>query len=153
MERREQTPGLNSAAQLMRLASNETVEIPPFINLKPEAAALWPQFSRARPRDHWREFDLILLSKVCNLEADIRKNQEVLDRTGPIIQNKKGTPVANPLVSIIDTLTRQQMAIIRSLSLNQGAGDSRLLNAHGLKAANFAKVIEDDEDGLLARPD
>jgi phage terminase small subunit len=52
------------------------------------------------------------------MEADIRKHQETLDRSGVLIQNKQGTLVANPLLAVIDTLERRQMAVIRSISLN-----------------------------------
>ena len=99
---------------------------------------IWNQFAKARAKDTWREFDLVLLSKIVKLEVDIRKHQEKLDASGPLIKNKRETLVENPLLRVIDTLQRQQLAIIRSLSLNQTESDPRTLNATGSaeKAAN-----------------
>jgi len=53
-----------------------------------------------------------------------------------VIFNDRGTPIENPLFRIIDTLTRQQMAVIRSMSLNQRveyiALSAEAKTAHGL---------------------
>ena len=67
---------------------------------------IWDQFTRARAREDWRDMDLILLAKVVRMEADIRKHQETLDRSGVLIKNQRGTLIPNPLISVIDTLER-----------------------------------------------
>jgi len=38
---------------------------------------------------------------------------------GMMIENKRGTPIPNPFLSVIDTLERRQLAVIRSMSLNK----------------------------------
>jgi hypothetical protein len=45
-----------------------------------------------------------------------------------MIENKCGTPVPNPFLSVIDTLERRQLAVIRSMSLNQTGSDPRTIN-------------------------
>ena len=72
--------------------------------------------------------DLILLAKIVKMEADIRAAQIELDAMGMMIENKRGTPIPNPLLSVIDTLERRQLAVIRSMSLNQTASDPRTIN-------------------------
>ena len=84
--------------------------------------------SPARAREDWREMDLILLAKVVRMEADIREHQSTLDRSGVLIQNKRGTAIPNPLLAVVDNLERRQLAVIRSMSLNQQASDPRTLN-------------------------
>ena len=69
-----------------------------------------------------------MLAKVVRCEADIREHQETLDRSGVLIQNKRGTLVPNPLLTVVDNLERRQLAIIRSMSLNQLASDPRTIN-------------------------
>ena len=44
-----------------------------------------------------------------------------------MIENKRGTPIPNPFLSVIDTLERRQLAVIRSMSLNQTASDPRTI--------------------------
>lgn len=119
-----------------------------------EEHMIWEQFTRARAREDWRDMDLLLLAKVVRLEADIRSHQEVLDRSGVLIKNQKGTLVANPLISVIDTLQRTQLAIVRSMSLNQQQGDPRTINAFGkqMNASRQSMAAFGDED-LIAMPE
>ena len=112
---------------------------------------IWEQFTKTRAPDAWREFDLVLLSKIVKIEAKIRKHQKELDSMGAIIENQRGTPIENPLFRVIDTLTRQQMAVIRSMSLNQTESHPRTLNATGQKASAAKNVIEALDDDLIPR--
>jgi hypothetical protein len=98
--------------------------------------------------------DLILLAKVVRMEADIRRHQETLDRSGVLIQNKRGTLVPNPLIAVIDTLERRQLAVIRSMSLNQMASDPRTING-AAKASGQARTVMDFLEGsdLIAMPE
>ena len=130
------------------------VPLPQGVELRSdEEHVIWEQFTRARAREDWRDMDLLLLAKVVRMEADIRKHQDTLDRSGVLIQNKRGTLVANPLLAVIDTLQRQQMAVIRSMSLNQQASDPRTLNG-AAKASNDARQTINgfSDDGLIAMP-
>jgi hypothetical protein len=118
-----------------------------------EERTIWEQFTRARAREDWRDMDLLLLAKVVRMEADIRHHQETLDRSGVLIKNQRGTVVPNPLISVIDTLQRTQLAVIRSMSLNQQQGDPRTINAFG-KMVNQTRGTIDNmgDDDLIAMP-
>ena len=132
----------------------ESVPPPEGVQLRSdEEMVIWDQFKRARAREDWRDMDLLLLAKVVRMEADIRKHQETLDRSGVLIQNKRGTLVANPLLAVIDTLERRQMAVIRSMSLNQQASDPRTINGAArtlVDARNTMQAFSDDD--LIAMP-
>ncbi len=93
----------------------------------------------------------MLLAKSVRLEADIRRHQKTLDHTGAIIKSDRGTPIPNPLLAVVDSLQRQQLALIRSLSLNQQARDPRSLNAAGLAGQRIARALDDDFDDLIPR--
>ena len=82
---------------------------------------IWHQFSRARAHEDWRDMGLILLAKIVCMEADIRTAQAELDNVSMMVENKRGTPIPNPLLSVIDTLERRQLAVIPSMSLKQTA--------------------------------
>lgn len=62
------------------------------------------------------------------MEAYIRIEQVELDAVGMVVEKKAGTQIPNPLISVIDTLERRQLAVIRSMSLNQTAHDPRATN-------------------------
>ena len=71
---------------------------------------------------------LILLGKIAKMEPNIRAAQLKLDAVGIMVKNKYGPQISKPLISVIDTLERRQVAVIRSMSLNQTAHDSRTIN-------------------------
>ena len=132
----------------------QSVPLPDGVELRSdEEIVIWEQFTRARAREDWRDMDLLLLAKVVRMEADIRKHQDVLDRSGVLIKNQRGTVVPNPLISVIDTLQRTQLAVIRSMSLNQQQGDPRTINAFG-KMVNQTRGTIDNmgDDDLIAMP-
>jgi len=132
----------------------ESVPLPQGVELRSdEEMVIWDQFTRARAREDWRDMDLLLLAKVVRMEADIRKHQETLDRSGVLIQNKRGTLIANPLLSVIDTLERRQMAVIRSMSLNQMASDPRTINGAARSAVDAKRTLQSfSDDDLIAMP-
>ena len=100
----------------------ESVPLPQGVELRSEdEMVIWGQSTRARAREDWRDMDLLLLAKVVRMEADIRQHQAAVEAQGVIIENQRGTPIPNPLLAIIDTVERRQLAVIRSISLNQQA--------------------------------
>lgn len=143
-----------SAALAGFAGAMETVPLPDGVTLRDDdERVIWGQFSRARAREDWRDMDLILLTKIVKMESDIRKHQAALDETGVLLENKRGTMVANPLLTVIDMLERRQMAVIRSMSLNQQASDPRTINASAkneTKARNIVKSV--GVEGLIAKP-
>ena len=132
----------------------EGVPVPQGVELRNEAEmVIWDQFTRARAREDWRDMDLLLLAKVVKMEADIRQYQDQVEKQGAIVENQRGTQIPNPFLSIIDTVERRQLAVIRSMSLNQQASDPRTLNGSA-KNVKSAKAAMDDasEGGLIALP-
>ena len=118
-----------------------------------EEVIIWEQLTRARAREDWRDVDLLVVAKIVKTESDMRKHQETLDKSGVLIKNNKNALVANPLIAVIDTLQRQQLSLIRSISLNQQASDPRTLN--GRAAGNNANrdfINKQGVEGLLAMP-
>jgi hypothetical protein len=138
--------------QLITLARDlDTVEIPKSVTLTPEEAQLWPEFASARARSDWRRMDLVLLAKIVKLEAMIRKQQAVLDATDLVMGGPKGRIKVNPLITIIDKLQRQQLALIRVLSLTNKE-DARVVAGREARMRTLTQALENDEDGLYARP-
>ena len=109
--------------------TDDAILPPAGVELRSEKEHLiWSQFTRARAKSDWRDMDLILLAKIVRMEADIRAAQVEMDAVGMMVENKRGTPIPHPLISVIDTLERRQLAVIRSMSLNQTASDPRTIN-------------------------
>ncbi len=114
---------------------------------------IWNQFTRARAKEDWPNMDLILLAKIVKMEADIRTAQVELDAVGMMVENKRGTQIPNPLISVIDTLERRRLAVIRSMSLNQTAHDPRTINGTAKVESEARAALKDvGVAGLIAQP-
>ena len=101
-------------------AINDRIPLPAGVEQRSEAELIiWHQFTHARARSNWRDMDLILLEKIVKMEAEIRAAQIELDAMGMMINNKRGAPITNPFLLVIDTLERRQRLTIRLMSLNQ----------------------------------
>lgn len=143
----------DSHANVVKLVSelSEKIALPAGVILRSEdEMVIWQQFTHARAREGWRDFDLLIVAKAVRLEADIRKYQQELDAQGAVVKNDRGTPIVNPYLTVIDSLQRQQLALIRSLSLNQTAQDPRTLNGQGKEQSKLRKTINSFDD-LIAR--
>lgn len=87
------------------------------------------------------------------MEVGIRVAQVELDAVGMMVENKRGTQIPNPLISVIDTLERRQLAVIRSMSLNQTAFDPRTINGTAkLEDKAIAALKTVGVEGLIAQP-
>jgi len=87
------------------------------------------------------------------MEADIRTAQAELDSVSMMVENKRGTPIPNPLLSVNDTLEQRQLAVVRSMYLNQTASDSRTLNGFAkLETKARSAIAKVGADDLIARP-
>ena len=154
--RKIQRLGANSVSKQSEtfISANALIEPPDGVFLRTEdERMIWSQFIKARARDDWRDMDLILLGKVVRAEADIRRYNDMLDKSSPIIQNRRGTLVENPLLRVIDTTLRQQLAVIRSMSLNSTPSDPRTLHANAASEQQARDAIKNaGVMSLLAKP-
>ena len=122
MKKRSDKNNATSAVAGFVGAINDRIPLPAGVELRSKAELIiWYQFTRARARarSDWRDMDLILLAKIVKMEADIRAAQIELDAMGMMIKNKRGAPITNPFLLVIDTLERRQRLTIRLMSLNQ----------------------------------
>ena len=106
-----------------------------------------------RSKEDWRDMDLILLAKIVKMEADIRAVQVELDAAGMMVEKKRGTQIPNPLISVIDTLERRQLAVIRSMSVNKTAHDPRTINGTAKVVSEARAALKDvGVAGLITQP-
>ena len=129
MKKRSDKNSATSALAGFVGAINDRIALSAGLELRSKAELIiWHQFTRACVRSDWRDMDLILLAKIVKMEADIRKAQIELDAMRMMVENKCGIPIPNPLLSVIDTLERRQLTVIRSMPLKQTASDPRTIN-------------------------
>ena len=154
MKKRSDKNSATSAVAGFVGAINDRIPLPAGVELRSEAELIiWHQFTRARARSDWHDMDLILLAKIVKMEADIRAAQIELDAMGMIVENKCAIPISNPPLSVIDTLERRRLAVIRSMSLNQTASDPRTINGSAEVEVKARAALRDvGVEGLIAQP-
>ena len=116
------------------LDADLVIDPPPNVKLDgSEERRLWDQVISARPPDAWREYELVMVGKIVKLETRIRHLWDLADQEGYIEETPHGrTPNKN--VVLADTLQKQQMSIIRSLSLGTRGNDAIAINNGGRRA-------------------
>jgi hypothetical protein len=144
-------PDRNSTKALLRsfATAGKYPEIPDGCGLETEAEmTLWRQFMGTRCIEDWREIDLVLVSKAIKIEVEIRAHKTRLEAEGTLLETERGL-VEHPLFKIIDVLQKQQLSILRSMSLTKHGSDSRTLADNG-KARKAAHTKAAESDDLLA---
>jgi hypothetical protein len=140
-------PGANAALPDLRP--------PAHVTIAPEAGPYWLAIIRSRPREEWREVDLVVAAQLAECQALIEHESAVLRVEGSITTSAKGRRVANPRNKVVQTLATREMALMRTLLLGGAASgpDRRdLQQARRLEASARALCQEIDADnaGLLA---
>jgi len=115
----------------------------------------WKAIVRARARDEWSDVDLIVAAQLARCQADIEREQHLLDIETTVRENKRGTMVMNARVTVLEQLARRELALLRTLRLGGtvlGSGrDASAARAVEADARRVREELEDDEDELLAR--
>ena len=79
--------------------------------------------------------------------------QVELNAVGMIVENMRDTQMPNQLISVIDTLERRQLSVIRSMSLNQTAHDWRTINGTAKVESEANAALKDvGVAGLITQP-
>lgn len=147
---KQRSAGRKSAEQLGALVvDSKRVPVPSFVKLRADAVEFWDVYTSARIANEWRDVDLLTIGKLCNLDAEIAEQTEVLAKTGPVLM-VKGKPKANPLIQYLAGLKNQQIQLMRSAAINRPQGDLRTLLGNGLKGKAIQGALSSD-DGLLAK--
>ncbi len=134
-------------------AASPLPEVPEFVKLRPGDEPFWTAVIRARARDEWTDSDLVIGAQLARCQADIEREQELLDSEGAVIENARGTQVMNPRVTVLEQLSRRELALMRSLCMAGIAkGDKRdMAKARSLQhQAERARDELAEEDSLLA---
>ena len=102
MKKRSDKNSVTSAMAGFSGVIDDAILLPVGVELPSDKEHLfWNQFTRARAKSDWRDMDLILLAKIVKMEADIRAAQVELDAVGMMVENKRGTQMPNPLISVL----------------------------------------------------
>jgi hypothetical protein len=142
--------GVIKAAQA---AASPLPKLPDHVKLNKCDLPFFEAILRARARDEWDEVSVVLAAQLARCQRSIEEENERLEAEGSVIENARGTQVMNPRHSVLEQLSRREMAVMRSLRLTGAAnGEVRDLEKNR-KLQRQAEGLKDelqDEDDLLA---
>jgi hypothetical protein len=143
-----------AAVRAMIAAAQPLPPIPSHVRLRDADKPFWEAIMRARTRDEWTDADLIAAAQLARCQSDIEAESLALEAEGSVIENQRGTQIMNPRHSVLEQLSRRQLALMRSLRISgSSTGDRKedLVKARNLQRQAeraLAEVADDDE--LLA---
>jgi hypothetical protein len=146
---------ITAAIQAMQNAAAPDLLPPAQCKLRDGDGPFWQGIIRARARDQWTENDLVVAAQLARCQADIEREQQQLDAESAVVENGRGTKVMNARVTVLEQLSRRELALMRILRLG-GYTAGKSSDEHGLarveRAARRAReeISEYDEDSLLA---
>jgi hypothetical protein len=136
-----------SAVKAMLAAATPLPDVPKHVKLREGDMAFWEGIVRARNRDEWTAATLIVAAQLARCQADIEKESALLDAEGSVIENQKGTMVMNPRHSVLEQLSRRELALMRSLQITSAATDGRKADVD--KARSIQAQAEKARESLL----
>jgi len=152
--RRPRSDSTKAIIGAMEAAATPLPPIPTHVKLRDCDLPFWDAIVRARMREEWDQVTLVVAAQLARCQYDIEAESLMLSMESSVIRNDKGTPVANPRVSVLEQLSRRQMALMRSLQLvgtGTGTGQRTPDLAKGRKLQRQAEQARGEvDDGLLA---
>lgn len=126
--------------------------VPKHVRLRDGDLPFWDGILRARARDEWIDVDLVVAAQLARCQHDIETESATLYEEGSTTENKRGTLVMNPRVTVLEQLARREMALMRSLRMSGRAVGDPAVEAGRRQAARQVEKVRDElaEDELLA---
>jgi hypothetical protein len=142
----------DSATAAVAAAQAGPIEPPAHVHLRDCDHPFWLSIVRARARENWTHADLENAANLARCKADIERISAEIQAEGDTVVNQRGTQIVNPKHTLLETLTRRNMALSRMLHVHAEAtvGEARAEKKpnQAAKAAREAVI----DDGLIARP-
>jgi len=114
--------------------------------------ALFDLYVQGKAAQDWFPHELLHVCQLAKLAALFNESKAQLDLEGSVIFNGRGTPVCNPLFTVVDTLIRSQLSLTRSLNLSSASGQKKEVNTEHAKKQKQLKDKLGNRTGLLAVP-
>ena len=154
MAKRDRCDSPTGASAAMAAAALGPLPPPKHCRLRPCDLPFWDGIVLSRARARWDQHDLALAATLARCMADVEHLQEELEGEGHVIRNNKGTPIANPKHTVIETLTRRIVGLSRTLQFHSLAknGDSRDQGKSLGAQRKAGELLDDSDDDLVPRP-
>lgn len=153
--RRKNANSAAAALEAAKAVNLPALQPPIHVKLKPEHMPFWSDILASRARAEWSKADLVVAAQLARCQYDIERHTDALNTEGEVLENHRGTSVMNPRHTILEQLSRRQMAFMRTLTLGgslpgKARSDMDSARKNERTAADAKGQIENEDDPLLA---
>jgi hypothetical protein len=117
MAKRERAQRNSITTQIEQFRSS-TAPIEPVIPLEPAELIYFNQVINDRESTSWSTNHLSIACNLARTQVAIDRLWEQLKTEGYTLKNERGTPIANPALNALNTLTNTMQALNRTLGLS-----------------------------------
>lgn len=132
--------------------ATKKIEPPTHVKLRDQDWPFWYSLTSVRASNSWNDSDLAKAANLARCQADIERLSEEIQFEGDVITNDRGTPIVNPKHSLLETLSRREVALSRILHLHAEATVGRSRDSGNRSKAQEAKreAVKKVGGGLIA---
>lgn len=143
----------DSAAAKIAAFAGAANNIEPPKPLADNEVIYWHDIVRARAREDWTAIDLMHAWNLAKLMAYIEATHKEIAEQGMTLVNGKGTPVNNPALARLETLSRLALSYSTKLHVHAEAtvGKSEDSAKRATKQRQAGQTVDSASD-LIARP-
>jgi hypothetical protein len=119
--KRTRSDSNTAAVQAARAVAEGPLKPPAHVKLRPGDEPFWNAVVCARARDTWNDVDLSKAANLARCQADIERITIELISEDDVVLNSKGTLVVNAKHTLLETLTRREIALSRAIHVHAEA--------------------------------
>lgn len=146
---------VSSVGEAVRIIAAADVLPPAHVVMRDGDWPFWEAVVRARAKADWNDGDLIIAAGLARAMSDTERWTKEIGVEGDVVENARGTKVANPKHALLEQAARRIMALRRDLQIHGYAANGEA-SVVGKRRAEAKKIEADsqfnEDDGLLARP-
>lgn len=111
----------SAALAAARAVAAGPIDPPKYVTLRGGDRPFWDCIVTARARDTWTQIDLVKAANLARCQADIERISAEIEIEGDTLKNERGTVVVNAKHTLLETLTRREIAISRAIHVHAEA--------------------------------
>lgn len=123
------------------------IEPPAHVLLRDCDWPFWYAITAVRASNSWNDTDLAKAANLARCQSDIERLAQEIEAEGDIIKNDRGTPIVNPKHTLLEALSRREVAISRVLHVHAEATIGRSRDSGNRSVAQQEK--RSAVDGLI----
>lgn len=152
MSRKQRTDTVKGAIEAFKDAT-QVIEPPSHITIPEGSMPHWYDIIETRPASAWTKPDLTAAANLARTKGDIERISAELVIEGDTLKNDRGTLIVNPKHSLLENLSRREIALSRFLHIHAEATSGESTSQRKKSEAHKkAKQSIDSAGDLIARP-